>query len=62
MEVGAVRLCQAPVGGVAEQDVVEAVGVVAWVGAGCGVNEAAAGEGEEVADDVAVGECGDGVA
>ena len=62
MEVGTVRLRQARVGGVAEQDVVEGVAVVAWGGAWGGMDEAAAGEREEMADDVAVGECGDGVA
>ena len=63
MEVGAVGLRQAGVGGVAEEDVVEAVAVVAGVGAGGGVDEAAAGECEQVRATTSVlGERGDGAA
>ena len=59
VQVGAVGLRQARVGGVAEEDVVEGVAVVARVGSCGGVDEAGAREREQVAGDLA-GEGGDG--
>ena len=60
VQVGAVGFGQARVGGVAEEDVVEGVAVVARVGGRGGVDEAGAREREQVAGDLAVGERGDG--
>ena len=60
VQVGAVGLRQASVGGIAEEDVVEGVAVVARVGGRGGVNEAGAREREQLGGDLAVGERGNG--
>ncbi len=59
MQVGTVGFRQASVGGVAEEDVVEGVAVVARVGGRGGVDEAGACEREQVASDLAARERGD---
>ena len=58
VQVGAVGLRQARVGGIAEEDVVEGVAVVARVGGRGGVDEAGAGEREQLGRDLAVGKRG----
>ena len=60
VQVGAVGFGQARVGGVAEEDVVEGVAVVAGVGSRGRVDEAGPREREQAVGDLAVGECGDG--